>query len=212
MARMFREKGRKRQLLQRVLILCEGETEKYYLDAFKGSLKREVQRTIYVNILQANCSEPVGIVKEAINKQSKAKVDKQPYDTIWLVFDDDKRSNLKQIFAEAKKNRFSIAYSSISIEFWFILHFERTAHEFSSSDKAVKHLKKHLPQYCKTDTNIFSDIREKHLEHAIPNAAWLKREKGVTSMYNAWSAKPITTMDELTLSFGEWNQQSVFIK
>ncbi|NVO11397.1 MAG: RloB domain-containing protein [Bacteroidales bacterium] len=212
MARMFREKSRKRQLLKRVLILCEGETEKYYLDAFKASLKREVQRTIDVNILQANFSEPIGIVKEAIKKQNLAKIDKQPYDTIWLVFDDDKRPNIKQIFAEAKRNNFNIAYSSISIEFWFLLHFERTAYEFNSTSSAIKHLKKYLPKYCKTDTNIFNDIKEKYVEQAVPNAAWLKKEKEVTSMYNAWCAKPVTTMDELTNSFDEWNKQSIFVK
>lgn len=211
MARMFREKSRKRQLLKRVLILCEGETEKYYLDAFKASLKREVQRTIDVNILQANFSEPSGIVKEAIKKQNLAKIDKQPYDTIWLVFDDDSRPNLKQIFAEAKRNNFSIAFSSISIEFWFLLHFERTAHEFNSTSSAIKHLKKYLPKYCKTDADIFNDIKEKYAEQALPNAAWLKREKTVTNMYNAWDTKPITTMDELTNSFNEWNKQSVFV-
>jgi len=212
MAKVFREKSRKRQLLKRVLILCEGETEKYYLDAFKASLNREAQRTIEVKILQANYSEPEGIVREAIKKQGLARADKQPYDTIWLVFDDDKRKNLNQIFAQAKKNHFNVAYTSISIEYWFILHFERVAQEFSSTDKAVKHLKKHIPQYCKTDTSVFNFLKEGYLEKALPNAAWLKREKGINNMYDAWNAKPITTMDELTRSFSEWNQQSVFVK
>jgi hypothetical protein len=208
----YRPTGKKRQLLKRILILCEGETEKLYLDAYKASLKREVQRGIDLTILQANNSEPLRIIKEAEKKNKIAKEEQQPYDSIWLVFDDDNRPKLQQIFALAKSKRFSIAYNSISIEFWFILHFERIGREFETPDKAIRHLKQHIAGYKKTSANTFKSLTGRYLTNALPNSAWLKKEKNISSMYEAWQAKPITTMDELTRSFDEWNKQSVWLR
>jgi hypothetical protein len=92
---MYRKANKIKRLQKRILILCEGETEKIYLSSLKNTLNRDVQRNIEINIQKAKYSEPVNIIKEALAKQKTAKQDKQPYDAIWLVFDDDNRLNIE---------------------------------------------------------------------------------------------------------------------
>jgi hypothetical protein len=201
---MYRKAGKIKRLQKRILILCEGETERIYLDALKNTLSRDIQRNIEINIKKAKCSEPANIIKEALTKRKTAKHEMQPYDSIWLVFDDDNRSNIETLFAKAKKENFSIAYNSISIELWFILHFEQTAKAFNSASEAETHLKKYCKQYSKTNTTIFEMLRPFYQSQALSNAAWLRSQKNIKNPDEAWKAKSITTMDLITETLLKW--------
>ena len=66
---IYRKAGKIKRLQKRILILCEGTTEKIYLDSLKSTLSRQVQRGIEINIQQCRYSEPVKIIAEAKAKQ-----------------------------------------------------------------------------------------------------------------------------------------------
>lgn len=80
------------------------------------------------------------------------------------------------------------------LEYWFLLHFEKTSKYFSTCEEAGKQLKKHLPDYEKTQrfyTKESNDIYLKlkpHLDKAITNANSLDEfdinnpKKGITEM------------------------------
>ena len=202
---MYRKAGKVKRLQKRILILCEGETERIYLDSLKNTLNRDIQRHIEINIKKAKCSEPANIIKEAMTKRKTAKQELQPYDAIWLVFDDDNRSSIESLFAKAQKENFRIAYNSISIELWFILHFEKTAKAFNSAAEAEAHLKKYCKQYSKTNPAIFETLKPFYQNQALSNAAWLRSQKNIKTPDEAWKAKSITTMDLLTETLLKWN-------
>lgn len=202
-----RKAGKIKRLQKRILILCEGETEKIYLDSIKSELSRNAQRSIEINIKKAKCSEPANIIREAMVKQKAAKLEKQPYDAIWLVFDDDHRSNIETLFTIAQKEGFNIAYNSISIELWFLLHFEQIAKEFKSASEAENYLKKYIKQYTKTNPDIFQFLKPHYQNKALHNAAWLRSQKNIKDTNETWKAKPITTMDLLTETLLGWKEK-----
>ncbi|MBI4648146.1 MAG: RloB domain-containing protein [Bacteroidia bacterium] len=195
---IHRKRNKIRKINQRILILCEGDTEEIYLKGLKATLSRDVQRDISIIITQASDSEPKIMLKEAIAKKEKATSEQQPYKETWLVFDDDNRKNLKTVFSDARKNEINIAYSSISVEFWSLLHFERTAKEYADADRAIIRLTTYIPSYNKTMPDIYDKLQPHYNNPALPNAEWLRRQKEYHNMYESYKHKPITTVDMLT--------------
>jgi hypothetical protein len=204
---IYRKAGKIKRLQKRILILCEGVTEKIYLDSLKSTLNRQAQRGIEINIQQSRYSEPIKIISEAKRKKLTAKQEKQPYDAIWLVFDDDNRSNMEKLYSQAQKEGLSIAYNSISIELWFILHFERTAKIFNSAAEAENHLRKYIKNYSKTSPDTFKILSPHYQNVALTNAAWLRKQHNTNEPNEAWKAKPITTMDLLTETLLKWGEE-----
>ena len=203
----YRKENKKRSLKQRILILCEGKTERLYLQGIKNTLSRAVQRDVEINISQAKSSEPVTFINEILQKRNIAKQEKQPYKEIWMVFDDDNR-NLKNIFQKLEKERIMTAYSSISIEFWFILHFEKTKKQFAKHEDAHKYLLCLKRDYEKTNSDLWKEFETLYLQNAKNNALWLRQQQGNPDMYNVFDCKPYTNIDllvEKLLHFEENN-------
>lgn len=95
---MLKRKETKRGLVsKRILILCEGKTEKLYLDGIKNSLPKSNQRDIQTVVIQAKRSDPTIAFKEFLDLQREARNEKQPFEKCWMVFDDDNRV-LKDLF------------------------------------------------------------------------------------------------------------------
>jgi len=193
-----RKRNKIRKIKQRILILCEGYTEEIYLKGLKYTLNRDVQRDISIIITKSSDTEPEMVLKEAIAKKKRAESELQPYKEIWLVFDDDSRKNLKTVFSDAKKNDIKIAYSSISIEFWFLLHFEKKAKVYADADKAGNQFKTHIHGYYKTMPDIYDILKPHYKGKAVPNAVWLRKQKEYNNMWESYKLKPITTVDILT--------------
>lgn len=74
---------------RRILILCEGVTEKLYATSLRAELDRRLQRSISVEVTQGDQQNPLDLVREAIVKKKKARKEKNPYDDIWIFFDHD---------------------------------------------------------------------------------------------------------------------------
>ncbi len=189
-----REKKVRKVQKQRILLLCEGKTEKFYLEGLRKTLPRPLQRDIDLDIMQAKEGEPVKALPELERKAKRAKSEKQAYHECWLVFDDDNR-DLKDIFKQLQNKGFKYAYSSISIEYWFLLHCVKTTRQFPSADAVISELKKKLGSYSKTDRDIWQKLNPQ-LDIAKKQANEL-REKHRRDQNKLPYCKPFTNMDEL---------------
>jgi len=191
----------KRQPNKRILILCEGEkTEPFY---FKG-LKRDKSNSnrlaaLRIEIYDSQKNTARELVAEAKYLKSQAIREKNPYDDIWIVVDKDGYTKHPQAFDQAKANKINISFSSISFEFWFLLHHTYTTKAFNSSDELIKYIKTHyIPDYKKNDDN-YSKLKDK-ISTAIHNAEKIRIHWA--KIKNDWEKKryeinPFTDVDVL---------------
>ena len=196
---MARTKGKKRSLNFKILILCEGKTERNYLLEIKNTLPREKQRGIKVDIELFKRNDPLNLVKEAERRKSKAKLESAPYDYTWVVFDNDNLPNRDKAFNKASSNSIKVAYSSFTIEFWFILHFQYTTRRFTNGDDLKRYLKaNHISSYEPGKTRLLPILGELCNE-AKMNAERLRNEKEIeiNSGVPIWNLNPYITVDEL---------------
>jgi len=170
-----REK-KKRQPNKRILILCEGEkTEPYYFQGLKSDkYTRNKLSALRIEISDTKKNTAKELVIEAKQFKKNAEREKNPYDNIWVVFDKDGYSKHPQAFDQANSNDIRIAFSSISFEFWFLLHFQYTTKVFKKADDVINFLKnnKFMPDYEKNNNN-YSILKDK-TDLAIANAKKLR--------------------------------------
>ncbi|MFK7945999.1 MAG: RloB family protein [Saprospiraceae bacterium] len=188
-----RTNKRKRSVKPRLLILCEGETERNYFEAMKEDDDYESKMAAAkITILTAKSPTPEQIIKEAIKKGNEAKREKNPYEMIWVVFDHDNHPHRKEAYDNAIKDKLEIkvAFSAICFETWYLLHFEKSAKSYSNASKLIITLKKHYPNYQKAKQNDFVNLKP-NLQKAIENAKWLRKRMNDEEMhitdYNPWT-------------------------
>ncbi|GJM35648.1 MAG: hypothetical protein DHS20C18_46490 [Saprospiraceae bacterium] len=174
---MKRSKIKKRQVRRRILILCEGETERNYFQAIKEDPDfKQILSAIYPQVVAAKHPTPKQVVKEAKERLKKEADQGNPYDKVWVVFDHDNHPNRTEAYTIAKKESFGIAFTAIAFEMWFLLHFKRTAKGFTNDKKLRTTLQDHYPNYEKAKQNDFAKLKP-HLSEAFKNAVWLRSEK-----------------------------------
>lgn len=195
--------GRRRSY-KRILILCEGFTEDVYAKTLRAQLPRDKQRMISVEIVRHKQNDPSSLLSEARKRSLAAKREKNAYDTIWLFFDHDNSPHLEKVFEGIEKEQFEIAYSSICIEHWFILHFEDCGRNFGNAEATVKHLKNLWPSYHKTKVNHFNELKP-NLKVAISRAEQLCKEK--EKDYPILNRQPYTTIHRLVAFFRNLNDE-----
>jgi hypothetical protein len=150
-----------------ILAAVEGKTEKIYLNKVKHSLK-----LASVKIKFIEKSDPVKLV-EKIRKQI------EDYDEIWCIFDREfDQSRIEKFRKAIKKGRkYNLAVSNPKIEYWFLLHFEKTAKRFSNNKQIDRAIKKHCSNFKKKQNNLSlfcSHIsQEPFLEEACKNSKWV---------------------------------------
>jgi RloB-like protein len=170
MKRTSKSKGKIYTINKRILIICEGETESEYFNAFKTdeSLKSSLAG-VSIDAYQPTDFSPLGLVNEAKRKKKDAERQKNPFDSIWVVFDKDGHAKIPEAFQAAKDAKIKRAFSSVCFEFWVVLHFEFTSKVFNDSDDLVSYIKKkHYSEY-KKGSECFTHLRQK-VEVAIANA------------------------------------------
>jgi hypothetical protein len=150
------------------------------------------------------------------------------FNEAWTVFDHDNHPSRKEAFDEAKKEiegtteKVRIAFSSISFEYYLLLHFERIYKAFEKSECRIgrKSMKCHsgenkldcFGQKCiggymrkkgyligstKTSESVFPMIKDQ-LEIGFENAAWLRYEsQNHQSELPIHERNPYITTDEL---------------
>lgn len=126
-----------------ILIIPQGWTEFNYASSLKRNLPRDKQRSISIEIPKPNNeNQPLKLLEKAIRKIKDANRYKNPYEVVWIILDNDNNPDIKKFFKllTNSKVKLQIAYSSICIEHWFILHLENCRTPFENAEKACKKL------------------------------------------------------------------------
>lgn len=173
--------------------VLDGDTEVWYLQMLKRN-----ERDLNINI------EPKLPSKKSISEQFKMVQGlAEDYTKVFWIVDYDviakeTREGKKgiesseQLFIRLKEKaekyeNVIVIINNPCIEFWFLLHFERTSRFFTDCNSAEKQLKKHLSDYEKTrkyftkqDSDIYLRLKDK-LSNAKVNSKKLKFDKYNTS-------------------------------
>jgi hypothetical protein len=150
---------------QHILIIPEGWCEYNYAQALKHSLPRNKQRSISVEMPKPNNENSAfQLLDKAEVMIKKARRDKNPYDAVWIFFDNDNQPNLAAFFQKQSNTSVRIAYSSMCIEHWFIIHFENNRQAYQNGHQALQRIetlwKQNFNQsYHKTKVNHFEKLK-----------------------------------------------------
>lgn len=150
---------------QHILIIPEGWCEYNYAQALKHSLPRDKQRSISVEMPKPNNENSAfQLLDKAEVMIKKARRDKNPYDAVWIFFDNDNQPNLAAFFQRLASTAVRIAYSSMCIEHWFIIHFENNRQAYQNAHQALQRIEtlwqQHFNQtYHKTKVNHFEKLK-----------------------------------------------------
>lgn len=188
---------------KRILILCEGVTEYLYAKSLQSELPRSIQRSISVEIDYNSKNDPKSLAEEARKRKRKARKERNSYDSVWLFFDHDNWPQLEAAFRIIEAEGFCIAYSSMCIEHWFILHFEHCGRSFQDGNEALRFLKNKWPEYHKTRLKHYDLLKDK-LDTAIDRAKTLRRN--VQTDLPKHQRNPYFTIDKLIDFFDEFKK------
>lgn len=161
-----------------ILIIPEGWCEYNYAQALKNSLPLNKQRSINIVLPKpTNENKALQLFRRAQKMIQRAKENKNNYDMVWIIFDNDQQPGLDKFFQQQSKTSIKIAYSSICIEHWFILHFEDNRQSFPSAKQATERIenlwkREFHEQYHKTKIKHFE-----RLQHKLPDA--IERAKAI---------------------------------
>lgn len=165
---------RKDKINKRYLILCEGMTEYLYAKSLQMELPRDLQRFLTIDIIHEKQNDPKSLAEKARSKVREAKRDRNPYDQVWIFFDNDNWPQLPEAFKIIDQEGFGIAYSSMCFEHWLILHLENVGKAFTKSEDVLKHLHAIWPEYHKTRCNPYKELKDV-MDKAIERAEILNK-------------------------------------
>ncbi|MDM8539517.1 RloB family protein [Desulfococcaceae bacterium HSG9] len=185
---------------KRILILCEGrETEPNYFKGLKhDKYHRNKLAALRIEIYDSNKNTGKELVAEAKSLKKIANAEKNSYDAIWIVIDKDGYTKHPQTFDQANANKINIAFSSISFEFWFLLHFTYTTKAFHKSADLERHLRfEYMQNYEKYDDN-YSKLKDK-TDQAIGNAKKIQKysQNDLNRGRKIYELNPYTDVDVL---------------
>ena len=191
---------KQRPLYAKVLVLCEGITEKNYLLEIKNTLPRQNQRGIKIDIDTFKKNDPLNLVKEACRRKQRAHKEGAQYDKIWVAFDHDNLPNRDRAFDLAARNGIEIAYASFNIEVWFLLHFEYSTRVYTNGDQVKSTLRnRFLSDYVPGQRGLLATLQLNY-EVALQHAERLRQAQQVEIDHGAsvWDINPYVTIDRLT--------------
>lgn len=184
-------KGRNIPTKQAFAVVVDGETEKWYLEMLKRN-EPNILFSITPKILQ----------KKNIKQQYElvTALSEEEYDKVFWIVDLDvllkearekksSASSLQQFLSYwqqlSKQNKVVVIVNNPCLEYWFLLHFQKTTKVFTACADAEKQVSQHLQGYEKTEKffkksdDIYKQLKP-HLQTAINNATTL----GTFDTYN----------------------------
>lgn len=189
-AKSFGRNPPNRNPQNRVLIVCEGETEEIYSNLLCAEYKLQ-------SVVVVECAEggtPVRVVELASKKS-------EDFDQSWSVLDTEDITN-RPVFYDAinkaASQKISLAVSNPCVEFWFYLHFDRTTVALANAHEAIRKLKSRISDYDKNQTTLKRILLQRVLpltNTAIENANWCLVEMRKTGSDDY--PNPCTTVGEL---------------
>lgn len=180
---MTRKVGKRQILPPRKRAIGAGITEYWYLKHLKRILDLNID--LYPRLFG---NESMPHIKKLINESLKDGVD------IVCLFDEDVKQwndvesqRIKDLHIEFDDNEHVILGSSMpSIEYWFLLHYEKTNRHFKTSKDASKALRKYIPEYEKKKDFLYSEkwvysmLKDNRLETALDRAEFFGRQDGMS--------------------------------
>lgn len=153
-----------------LLIVCEGTaTEALYFRALKAEHGR---RTPSIKLVPSSRA-PLSIVRTAQKIFAAGEIDE-----VWCVFDHefppDHRTFLPAA-KEAEDSDFRLAVSNPAFEFWLLLHFGATTHQFTGNDELHAALLGKYPTFTKAREETYAELRPRQ-SAAIANAKQVLRD------------------------------------
>jgi len=170
---MRRTSAKKRDLLRRGLILCEGETEENFFKGLTNDNKhRDKFASVSVDIYKPKKHSPIGLIEEAKSRIKRAKKERNPFDFAWVVFDKEGHENMAKAFNDATnfKPQINIGFTVICFEYYVLLYFVKTTTFYRRCDDLITELNKHLPNYKKA-SNLYKELQDR-IETGIKNSEW----------------------------------------
>jgi hypothetical protein len=191
-----RKKPGSRPIEKKLLIFCEGKKDKSESAYFKALIKdyKFPGNKIDVRVVDTRINTGKELVKLAKSEQEF------PGDKLWVVYDKDGYTQHAQTFDAAKRSNIQIAFSSVSFEFWILLHFEYTSRAYSKSDDIIHDLKhKHDFDYSKADKNLYS-LTKNNIQKAKNGAMRIqKHQRNSCTHSKIYRFNPYTNINELIL-------------
>ena len=203
----------------KILIVCEGKkTEKLY---FESLIRKHNLSTVTV---RHEGSAPISVVNGAVklfeenkNKNKNKKINEDPYDKIYCVFDQDNHDSFKKAIDKIHtlnngkkfKNKIFPIISVRQFEFWLLLHFQPTAKPFNNGDDLIRELKKHefMRDYEKGTVSYYEKLGEDRYLKAKIEAERINSEHKQNKSDDSY-ANPSTNVYKLTEVLRNMRRQS----
>ncbi len=190
-----RKRSGSRSIEKRLFILCEGKkgkSEYAYFESLINSCNFKGKK-VEVAVIDSKKNTGRELVKEA--KKHK----EFPEDSLWVVYDKDGYTLHAETFITARDNNINIGFSSISFEYWILLHYEYTTYSFTKCNEVISYMKKKkYIDYSKSSLEIFDFTKDK-LSTAITHARRIKvhQKKVNPESTPIYEYNPYTNLDEL---------------
>ncbi|HJA70932.1 MAG TPA: RloB family protein [Candidatus Lachnoclostridium stercoravium] len=193
----------KKANIGRIIIFCEGKTEKFYFDYFAEIIKKNKYTDIEVVLKTAN-----GNARTVLNCAEEFMSDEennQKYNTYgkYLAFDCDDPPDIQAVIQAAKD--YELLISNHLFEIWLLMHFEDIEEKISKRE-IYRHLSFHLHNnYSKGHRGKTREIIQNgSIEKAIDNARNLEKRylaEGKNVFSDIKDMNPFTNVYKLVEQF-----------
>lgn len=155
----------------RIIIFCEGQTEKHYFDYFASIINKSKYSQIEVVLQTAG-----GNARRVLNYAREFMLDddnNRKYSTYgkYLVFDCDAPRDIQSVVSDAVADQYNLLITNFLFETWLLMHFEDIAQKIGRK-KTYDRLSSHLHnEYEKGDEGTIREIISNgDIAKAIDNA------------------------------------------
>lgn len=187
----------------RIIIFCEGKTEKNYFDYFAEIIKKNKYTDVEVVLETANGNAQT--VLNYANKFMKEEKNNQKFSIYgkYLAFDCDDPPNIQAVVSAAAE--YELLISNYLFETWLLMHFENVE-ETIKKGEIERRLSSYLNnKYSKGNKGITREIIQNgSIEKAIDNARSLEAkyaDEGKSVFTNIKEMNPFTSVYKLVEQF-----------
>ena len=193
----------KKTNIGRIIIFCEGKTEKYYFDYFAEIIKKNKYTDIAVVLETANgnAQTVLNFANEFMNNERH----NQKFNTYgkYLAFDCDDPPDIQSVVLAATV--YELLISNHLFETWLLMHFEDVEEKISKNE-IYRRLSFHLRgTYSKGHKGKTREIVQNgNIEKAIDNASALEKQydaEGKSIFTNIKDMNPFTSVYKLIEQF-----------
>lgn len=197
----------KKENIGRIIIFCEGMTEKNYLDYFAQIINKNKYTDVHIETEAVNGNAKTvlkfadSFLTEEANNRKYAHYNK------YLIFDCDDPPNIQDVINDmtSSDREYSLLVSNYLFEIWLLMHFENVNEKLSKKN-TYERLKGYLSEaYKKDDCGIIREIVQNgSIEEAIKNAYELDKKyefENKTIINNIKEMNPYTTIHKLIEQF-----------